>query len=292
MMTWVFFQSLISGILAGGVYALFGVGITIIFGVMKMVDFSACAQLVWGMYFTWIFYSVTGLNCYWAIPFVVICMGALAWIIFKIIVRPLLGSDDTSFILVTLGLSYFLQNFAEFVFGADPKSVPSSIKTSSIVFGDYTIGLPRLIAFCAMIILVVGVYTLLNKTTLGRAMRATAEKPEVAQMLGINTKKTFTIAFMIGVIFAGLSGLLLTPLYYVTPTSGHMFRTTAYIAVIIGGLGDIKGALVGGLTIGIIEALVTGLISNDLGPVGICLALLIVLYLRPQGFFGKGERRA
>ena len=257
-----------------------------------MVDFSACTQLVWGMYFTWIFYTVTGLNCYLAIPFVVICMGALAWVVFKLIVRPLLGSDDTSFILVTLGLSYFLQNFAEFVFSADPKSVPSSIKTSSIFIGEYSIGLPRLIAFFVMVLLVFAVYMLLNKTTLGRAMRATAEKPEVAQMLGINTKKTFTIAFMIGVIFAGVSGLLITPLYYVTPTAGSMFRTTAYIAVIIGGLGDIKGALVGGLTVGVIEALVTGMISNDLGPVGVCLALLLVLYLRPQGFFGKGERRA
>ena len=291
-MTWVFFQSLISGILAGGVYALFGVGITIIFGVMKMVDFSACAQLVWGMYFTYLFYSWTGLNCYWAIPFVVICMGLLAWIIFKLIVRPLIGSDDTSFILVTLGLSYLLQNLAEFAFGADRKSVPSDIKTSSIIIGDYSIGLPRLIAFIAMVILVLGVYLLLNKTTLGRAMRATSEKREVAQMLGINTKKTFTIAFMIGVVFAGLSGLLVTPIYCVTPTAGAMFRTTAYIAVIIGGLGDIKGALVGGLAVGIIEALVTGMISNDLGPVGVCVALLIVLYLRPQGFFGKGERQA
>ena len=291
-MTWVFFQSLISGILAGGVYALFGVGITIIFGVMKMVDFSACTQLVWGMFFTWIFYSVTGLNCYLAIPFVVVCMGMLAWVVFKLIVRPLLGSDDTSFILVTLGLSYFLQNFAEFVFSADPKSVPSSIKTASFFIGEYSIGLPRLIAFFVMVLLVFAVYMLLNKTTLGRAMRATAEKPEVAQMLGINTSKTFTIAFMIGVIFAGVSGLLITPLYYVTPTAGSMFRTTAYIAVIIGGLGDIKGALVGGITVGVIEALVTGMISNDLGPVGVGLALLLVLYLRPQGFFGKGERRA
>lgn len=291
-MVWVFFQSLINGILAGGVYALVGVGITIIFGVMKMVNFAASAQLVWGMYFTYIFYAVTGLNCYWAIPFVAICMGAFAWIIFKLTVRPLLGSDQTSFILVTLGLSYFLQNLAEFIFGTSPKSVPSSIKTSSIFIGDYSIGLPRLIAFCVMVVLVLGVYILLNKTTLGRAMRATAEKPEVAQMLGINTKKTFTIAFMIGVIFAGLSGLLVTPLYYVTSTAGSVFRTTAVIAVIIGGLGDIKGALVGGLTIGIIESLVTGMISIDLGPVGVCVALLIVLYLRPQGFFGKGERRA
>lgn len=291
-MTWIFFQSLISGILNGGVYALFGVGITIIFGVMKMVDFSACAQLVWGMYFTFIFYSLTGLNCYWAIPFVVICMGALAYVIFKLIVRPLLGSDDTSFILVTLGLSYFLQNLAEFVFGPDPKSVPSKIKTASIFIGEYSISIPRLVAFCFMVVLVLFVYILLNKTTLGKAMRATAEKPDVAQMLGINTKRTFAVAFMIGVIFAGISGLLITPIYYVLPTSGAMFRTTAYIAVIIGGLGDIKGALVGGIIIGVIEALVTGLISNVLGPVGVAVALLVVLYLRPQGFFGKGARKA
>ena len=291
-MVWTFFQSLISGILNGGVYALFGVGITIIFGVMKMVDFSACAQLVWGMYFTLLFYNWTGLNCYWAIPFVVACMGAMAWVIFKLIVRPLLGSDDTSFILVTLGLSYFLQNLAEFVFGPDPKSVPSKIKTASIFIGDYSISEPRLIAFLFMIGLVILVYFLLNKTTLGKAMRATSEKPDVAQMLGVNTKRTFAIAFMIGVIFAGLSGLLITPIYYVQPTSGNMFRTTAYIAVIIGGLGEIKGALVGGLTIGVIEGLVTGMISNDLGPVGVAIALLRVLYLRPQGFFGKGARQA
>jgi len=111
-------------------------------------------------------------------------------------------------------------------------------------------------------------------------------------MLGINTKRTFAVAFMIGVIFAGISGLLITPIYYVLPTSGAMFRTTAYIAVIIGGLGDIKGALVGGIIIGVIEALVTGLISNVLGPVGVAVALLVVLYLRPQGFFGKGARKA
>lgn len=291
-MTWVFIQSLISGILNGGVYALFGVGITIIFGVMKMVDFSACSQLVWGMYFTWIFYSVTGLNCYYAIPFVIVCMGLLAFLIFKLVVRPLLGSDDTSFILVTLGLSYFLQNFAEFFFGTAPKTVTSSIKTSSIMIGKYSIGLPRLIAFLVMLIIVALVYVLLNKTTLGRAMRATSEKPDVAQMLGINTKKTFSIAFIIGVVFAGLSGLLITPLYYVAPTAGNMFRTTAYIAVIIGGLGDIKGAFVGGLLVGIVEALVTGLISNVLGPVGVCAVLLVLLYLRPQGIFGKGERKA
>lgn len=291
-MLWTFIQSLISGVLNGGVYALFGVGITIIFGVMKMVDFSACSQLVWGMYFTYIFYSATGLNCYWGIPFVVIGMGAMAFVIFRLIVRPLLGSDDTAFILVTLGLSYFLTNFAEFVFGPNPKTIPSSIKTASLFVGDYSISLPRVIAFAFMVLLVIGVYFLLNRTMLGKAMRATAEKPDVAQMLGINTRKTFAIAFMIGVIFAGLSGLLITPIYYVQPTSGNMFRTTAYIAVIIGGLGDIKGALAGGMLVGIIEGLVTGMISNVLGPVGLAIVLLAVLYLRPQGFFGKGARQA
>ena len=102
-MTWVFFQSLISGVLAGGVYALFGVGITIIFGVMKMVDFSACAQLIWGMYFTYLFYSWTGLNCYWAIPFVVVCMGALSWVIFKVMYELMRTDKKNAMISMCIG---------------------------------------------------------------------------------------------------------------------------------------------------------------------------------------------
>lgn len=291
-MSWVLGQSLINGLLAGGIYSLIAVGITIIFGVMKMVNFAAGSYLVWGMYFTWLWYSFTGLNAYLLIPLVVISMAAFAFVTFRLSIHPVLNTGDTTFILVTIGLSFFLQNLAEFVFGTTPKSVPSAIKNGSFVIGNFSIGHARLIAFGVMLILVYAVNLLLNKTLFGRAMRATAEKPEVAKMLGINTDKTYTLAFVIGVVFAGLSGLLLTPIYYVTPTAGSIFRTSALMVVVLGGMGSIKGAFVGGLLVGVAEALVGGLISADLGPVGICVLFLIILYVRPQGLFGKGERVA
>lgn len=291
-MSWVLGQSLINGLLAGGIYSLIAVGITIIFGVMKMVNFAAGSYLVWGMYFTWLWYSFTGLNAYLLIPFVVVSMAVFAFITFKLSIYPVLNTSDTSFILVTVGLSFFLQNLAEFIFGTTPKSVPSAIKNGSLAIGNFSLGYPRLIAFGVMLILVLGVNILLNKTLFGRAMRATSEKPEVAKMLGINTDMTYTLAFIIGVVFAGLSGLLLTPIYYVTPTAGNIFRTSAMMVVVLGGMGSIKGALVGGILVGVAEALVGGLISADLGPVGICGLFLIVLYIRPQGLFGKGARTA
>lgn len=291
-MLWVVIQSIINGIMMGGVYALIGVGITIIFGVMKMVNFAAGSYLVWGMYFTYLGYTLFGVNCYLLIPFVLICNAAFAYITFKLSIKQVLNTGGTSFILITVGLSYFLQNLAELIFGTTPKTVPSAINTSAIHLGAFSIGLPRFIAFIAMVILVVLVNALLTKTNLGRAMRATAEKPEVAKMLGINTDLTYTIAFIIGVVFAGLAGLLLTPLYYVTPTVGSIFRTSAMMVCVLGGLGDIKGALVAGVIVGIVESLVGTVVSADLGTVAVCVLFLVVLYVKPQGLLGKGERRA
>lgn len=291
-MSWVIIQSIINGILMGGVYALIGVGITIIFGVMKMVNFAAGSYLVWGMYFTYLGYMLFGTNCYALIPFVVLCMIVFAYITFQLSIRKILDVGGTSFILITVGLSFFLQNLAELIFGTTPKTVPSAINTSAIYLGKFSIGLPRLIAFCVMVVLVLLVNALLTKTNLGRAMRATSEKPEVAKMLGINTDRTYTVAFIIGVVFAGFAGLLLTPLYYVTPTVGSIFRTSALMVCVMGGLGNIKGALVAGILAGIVESVVGTVVSADLGTVAVCVLFLIILYVKPQGLLGKGERRA
>ena len=292
MNSWIIIQSVINGLLSGGIYALVAVGITIIFGVMKIVNFAAGAYLVWGMYFTWLLQTYTNLSVYLLVPLVVVCMVIFGYITFKLSVRRVLGTGFTPLILITVGLSFFLQNLAETIFGTSPKTVESSIKLASIRIGDYTLGLPRLIAFGAMLLLVFGVNILLNKTLLGRAMRATAEKPEVAQMLGINTERTFTIAFVLGVTFSGLSGLLITPLYYVSAVVGNTFRIAPLIVVVLGGMGSIKGALIGGLLVGVVEQLVSTLISADLSIASISILFLILVYAMPYGFFGKGERAA
>ena len=289
---WVIIQTIINGLLSGGVYAMVAVGITIIFGVMKMVNFAAGAYLVWGMYFTYLWYSLTGWSAYLLIPIVIVSMAIFAYVTFKLSIRQVLNTGGTSFILVTVGLSFFLQNLAETIFGTKPQTVPSAIQLAAFKIGPFTFGYPRLIAFFVMLVLILGVNTLLSKTLLGKAMRATAEKPEVAKMLGINTEKTYSIAFIIGVVMAGLSGLLVTPLYYVTATAGNAFRIAPLMIVVLGGLGSVKGALIGGLLIGVVESLVATLISADLGTMGICILFLIVLYLKPHGLFGRGERTA
>ena len=297
MTLWRITQAVLNGLLSGGVYALIGVGITIIFGVMKMVNFAAGAYLVWGMYFTYLFHSLTGLSAYALIPIVVLCMIVFGYVTFKLSINKVIKIGGTSFILITVGLSFFLQNLAETIFGTQPLTVASSIKQASFRVGSIAnlpivVGLPRLIAFGVMLVLVIGVYILLNRTILGRAMRATSEKPEVATMLGINTQRTYTVAFILGVTFAGLSGCIITPLYYVQANVGDIFRTAPLMVVVMGGMGDIKGALVAGLLAGIVEQIVATLVSADLGAVGICLLFLFILYIKPYGLFGKGERAA
>lgn len=292
MNIWTIIQAIINGILNGGIYSMVAVGVTIVFGVMKMVNFAAGSYLVWGMYFTWLMTNLTGWQPYAVIPLVAVLMIVFAYVTFKLSIRQVLEVGGTSFILITVGLSFFLQNLAETVFGRSPQTVESSIKMSSLQIGKFFLGYPRLIAFGVMAIIVIAVNMLLNKTLLGRAMRATAEKPEVAQMLGINSEMTYTIAFIIGVSMAALSGLLLTPLAYVTATAGNPYRIAPLMVVVLGGLGSIKGAFVGGLIVGIVEALVTTLIAPDLGTASICILFLIILYLKPYGIFGKGARTA
>lgn len=291
-MVWMFIQAIINGLFAGGVYALVAVGITIVYGVMKMVNFAMGDYLTWGMYATYIGYCIFGWNCYALIPFVMIFMAILGFVSFKLCIKPLLGRDGTAFIMVTVGLSYFLMNLAQLIFTANSLTVPSDIKSSSFALGSFFVGMPRLIAFLVAVVLVLGINYLLNKTTVGRAMRATSENVEVSEMLGINTKRSFALAFTLSVILAGLAGLLLTPIYFVTPSAGAIFKTTALMIVVLGGLGDIKGAFVGGLLVGIMEQLVATLVDAQLGPAGIFLVFLVVLYLRPQGLFGKGARVA
>ena len=291
-MAWKIIQAVINGLLNGGVYATVAVGLTIVYGVMKMVNFANGEFVMFGMYFTYLLYSITGWTCYALIPFLVILMSVFGYLVYKLVIERVVGRDSTTYIMVTVGLSYFLLNLAQIIFSATPVSVPSDIKTSSLSLGAYSMSLPRLIAFLAATVLIFVVWVFMQKSSMGRAMRATAEKPEVAQMLGINTKVAFTVAFVLSVVLAGLAGLLLTPIYTIYPSVGSVLKTTALMIVVLGGMGSIPGALVGGLLVGVVEALVGTQISSNLGPAGIFVVFLIVLYARPQGLFGKKGRVA
>ena len=318
MNVWMVGQAIINGFLAGGVYSLVGVGMTIIFGVMKMVNFAAGSYLVWGMYFTYFWqYALGGtVSPYLIIPLVAASMIVFGYVSFKLTIRQVLNTSDTSYILITVGLMFFLQNLAETFLGTRPltvyvtdvfksgsftvrdliiRIVPSLAENQSLAdspLGLLNFGYSRLIAFGAMVVLVLGVSVLLNKTLLGRAMRATAENSEVAKMLGVDAERTYTIAFIMGVTLAALAGLLVTPLYYVSVSASAAFRTAPLMVIVLGGMGSIKGSFFGGILVGIVEALVTTLVDTQLSVASISILFLIVIYLRPQGLFGKKMRTA
>lgn len=289
---WMLGQSLISGLLMGSIYALLSVGLTIIFGVMKMVNFAQGEFLMVGMYLTYVFSQIFTGNLYVLIVPVAICMFLIGLAIFRISIQRIVGQGGTSFVVLTMGLAFFVECLMQLIFKPDFRSINSPIKETYLVLGDFSMHLPKLIAAGIMIVLVTGVYFFLKKTDLGRAMRTTSENIEVAQMLGVNTNMTFAIAFALGIMFAGITGLLLSPIYFIYPTVGASFKTIAMVVVVLGGLGNIMGALVGGLIVGVLEALIASFIALDLGPVGAFIVLIFVLIFKPDGIFGKGARKA
>ena len=291
-MAWLISQAFINGILNGGTYALIAMGVTIIFGVMCMVNFASGAYLMIGLYLTYFCYQIFGWDPYIMIPFVLILAAIVGYLSYLITLKPIIRKDRTSAIIITVGLAFFFQNVVLLIFGGDSLSVPSVMNNVSVAFGPFSVSGARLIAFCASVVLALIVNILIKRTSLGRCMRATSESPEVAEMLGVNTGSVHAIAWTLGVTLASFAGLMLSPIYMITSTVGTPFRTASLLAVVLGGLGDIRGAFVCGLLLGVTEALVGGLISADLGPFGLFVPFLILLYFKPFGIFGKGERQA
>lgn len=288
---WVLGQSIINGLLMGGVYALAAVGLTLIFGVMKIVNFAQAEFLMLGMYNTYLLVNAFGGEPYAMIVPVAGIMFIIGYLVYRIMVHPIMYKEGVNrFVLLTIGLQSALQGLIQILFGADYRSVSSAAKGASIMLGDFSFAIPRLIAMGVVVgfFILLGIF--LKKSEVGRAMRATAENSNIASMLGINPVTHFAVAFGLGAALTGIAGLLLTPMYYTYPTIGDMFGTLTFVVVVIGGMGSVKGALIGGLLIGLIEALTASFVAMDLGTAGIFVVFVLVLVLRPQGLFGGGVR--
>ena len=289
---WMILQSLVNGVMMGGVYALISVGLTIIFGVMKVVNFAQGEYLVIGMYVTLVLSQLTGLEPYYLLGPVIIIAYVIGHLSFRTVVRPLLGQSGSNFIIATMGLSFVFQSVLQLIFTSNYLSVESSYKAASIQLGSISLSTPKVFAFLAMFVFVCLVNYFLKRTDLGRSMRATSENTMVAQSLGINTTRIYGFSFALGTTFAAITGLFLTPIYLVYPTVGTTFKSIAMVVIVMGGLGNIGGAVASGLLCGIVEALVATFVSNDLSPAAAYLLLILILMFKPQGLFGKGARTA
>lgn len=287
-------QVTVNGLMMGGVYVLVALGLSMIHGVMKIVNFAQADFLMIGMFITLISMPLVNNTVpYYLIPLVVIVVFIMSFLIYKFAIAHVIGKGSHNYILLTIGLSYLLQYSAQMIFGPTPYPFPvaDSLKYGAINMGGINVQTYRFVAFCITIVLVILLTLFLNKTYMGRAMRATSESLLVAKTLGINTSQIYITAFGLATVLAGIAGLLIAPGMIVFPQVGINFSTMATAAMIMGGLGSIPGAMVGGLIIGLVDSFAQTFISAELAPVVINLLLIFVLMVKPYGFFGKGAQK-
>ena len=285
----IFIQAVVNGIMIGGIYALISVGLTLIFGVMDVVNFAQGEFVMLGMFVTYLLHILLGLDpivsIIIALP-IMFCLGALVQ---KTLIARVVGLPHEAQILLTLGISLLLMNLTLLIMGADPHSIKTSYKFSSIQIGPIMIMLPRFIAFGVAMIASIILWLFMSRTKLGRGLRAVAEKPEVAILMGINPKKMHWLAFGVGIALAGVAGTVVTPFRYIYPNVGQVYVLIAFVVVVLGGMGDIPGAILGAFVIGVTESLTSQYVALDLAMLGPYIIFILVLLFKPTGILGKGR---
>lgn len=285
-----FFQSLIDGILMGGIYGLVAIGLTLIFGVMKIINFAQGALMMLGMYVSYWCFALFGMSPYLSLPLSAIILFFVGVLLQKGVLQRMTGAPDHNQLLVTLGITLFIENLALVVFKPDFRSVKVDSIPTTITLFNLNIHTTKLIAFAFAILLAIGLFYFLKKTYLGKAIRATSINAGGASLVGVNINKINYIAFGIGAGLAGVAGALITPFFYTSPTVGASFILKAFVVVVLGGLGNFLGALVGGILIGVSEAMGGVLLPGSLKDLMTYLIFILILLLKPNGLFGGKTR--
>ena len=274
----------------GGIYALIAIGLSLIFGVMRIINFAHGEFLMGGMFISYWLLTLLKIDPYIAVVIVALLMYIAGYLFQKYPLNTLLVKEKSrepiSIMFFTVGLSLVLQNLTLLLFGADARAVNTIYTGRTFDIGQIIISIPRFFAFVIAIICCVAVFYLLTKTEIGRAIRATSQDRNTAKLMGINEKKIYCTAFAIGSALVGIAGALLMPFYYVFPTVGGVFGTRSFIIVVLGGIGSTKGALYGGILIGIVEALGTQFTSPAYAEILVFILFIAVLLWKPSGLFG------
>jgi branched-chain amino acid transport system permease protein len=284
----VFMQSLISGILIGGVYALIGIGMTLIFGVMRVINFAHGDILMVGMYLTYLAFSVLGIDPFVSVLLTFPLMFLFGGVLQRVFIHRVLKAVAQNQILLTIGLGLIMSNTVMLIFTSDYKLLTTSYSSSTIqVGGGVSMSTPLLISFLITSAITVALYWFLLKTDTGQAIRATAQDRDAAQLMGINVKRMSVLAFGLGAALAGTAGALISPTYYIFPQVGSVFTLKAFVITVLGGMGSVVGATLGGVLIGITESLSAVYISSGWKDVVVFVLFLLVLLFRPSGLMGK-----
>lgn len=285
-----FTQQLINGITVGGIYALIALGYTMVYGILKIVNFAHGDVFMIGSFLGLVFVQGLGMPIYVAFPLAAVATAIVGIFIERVAYRPIRmhGADALSVLIAALGVSIFLENFAQLVWGTETHSYVQQIQKKTYKFGGITLSNIQIGVIILCIVLMLILYLIVNKTKIGVAMRATSQSIVSAQLMGINTERIISLTFGVGSALACVAGVLVGTYYdAVYPLVGYSYGLKAFAAAILGGIGSIPGAMLGGFLIGIVETLGAGYISagyKDAFAFGI---LILVLIFRPSGLLGK-----
>jgi branched-chain amino acid transport system permease protein len=281
-----FGQLLMSGVLIGSIYALMSVGLTLVFGVLRIVNFAHGEFLMIAMYGAWAITHMLGLNPYFAVVAVVPAMALFGGLVYVLIVKPGLDKPHLVVVFATMGLSIFLQNIALMAMTADLLDVPP-LFNRSVVIGPFYFKAELLLGFVVTILCTLALQWTLKSTYIGKAIRATVQDSEAAMLMGVPVPKLFLLTFAAGSALVGLAGCIMMPLFSVFPTVGLNFVLIAFVIVVLGGMGSIGGALLGGVCVGVVQSLSSYYIAPAFGQMFFFILFLLVMIFRPNGLLGQ-----
>lgn len=283
-------QAVINGLLIGGIYALVSIGVTLIFGVVKIVNFAQGEFVMIGMYLSFFLFSYFGVDPLLSLFVSMPVLFVLGMLIQHFLIRRVLGPNDMPQIFLTFALSLLLLNLSLLFFSANYRTVHTSYSDEAFHFGGLYVPEAKLIAFVVAMALSAALWAFLRFTDLGKAMRAASQKPDVAVLMGINPNRVFAVAFGAALALAGAAGSLLMPFYSAYPFVGQVFVLMAFVAVVLGTLGNVMGALIASLMMGVAESLGIQFVGADSGQIVVFAMLLLTLALKPNGL-GAGRMR-
>ncbi|HYW38993.1 MAG TPA: branched-chain amino acid ABC transporter permease [Terriglobales bacterium] len=281
-------QAILNGLLTGALYGLIAMGMALIFGVMRIVNFAHGAFLMLGMYASYVLFQTTGISPYYGFPLVGAVLFVIGYATYMGLLRPIRGQVDFMVILLTVGLALIITDGVQLTFGADYHQINIPLLSKNIRLGSQiSANAPWLVSFALAAVLALALYFVVTHTMFGRAARAIAQNRYAAPLMGINVNRVQAISFAIGSAAAGIAGALLLPVFYLFPEVGDQFMLKSFVMVVLGGMGSIQGAVIAGLVLGVVESLTSLYWGNEWALAVDFVIFILVLSAKPSGIFGS-----
>jgi branched-chain amino acid transport system permease protein len=279
--------AILNGLMTGAVYALVALGLTLIYGVLHIINFAHGALLTAAMFAAFFANRWLGLDPYVAALLLTPLFFALGYALQRFVIGPAAHGEDRNILLVTLGLAVVIENAMLYFFRADTRTIDVPYGFDTVQVGPAFLAVPRVVAFAAVIAVTLALWLIMRLSDTGKAIRAVAKEKLGAELAGIDVAHVYAVTFGLGTACLAVAACLLIPSYYVNPSAGNAFVLIAFTVVVLGGMGSVAGALVGGLFVGVVESLSGLWLGESLGQIGIFIMFILVLLLRPSGLFGE-----